>query len=236
MSGAEPQNRSSGFQVTARAGMARLRLKGAAGAIAEGIVNMNVIAAKILENVIREPVTVFAQTPRGVIDQRVHPRDVAGQYYSHVSLEAASPQDRVERGLFGKQLKEAGLASELMVRRDYLGQTNALEDMMQTKAEMIMSSPEYMLLLAQLAGMITQQAEQIATSEGIVNRGNQYGAGANASFDTTSQPNQNQRVQDRLKAILPGGMQDIQNRMAQFGMAGAGPLNTTMGQTIPPGG
>lgn len=241
--GVEPQNRSSGFEVTARAGMARLKLKAAAKALATGVQRLNMIGAKILEHVIREPITVFAQTPSGLVEQRVRPRDVAGQYNSKVTLEAASPEDRINRGMFGQKLFEGGLASELMTRRDFLGQTNALEDMMQTKAEQLWKSPEFQMIMLQMAGdaftTFIGQQQSLAGSLGITPSGGnsgQFGPGQMASFATTSFPDQAGRSRAIIEARRPGSLQDIDRTMSQFGKIGAGPMRTGGGRTILPGG
>lgn len=238
--GAEPAHRSSGFEVTARAGMARLRLKAAAKALATGVQKLNIIAAMLLEHVIREPITVFAQTPSGIVEQRVKPKDVAGQYTSRVTLEAASPEDRQNRGMFGLKLYSGGMQSELMTRRDFLGQTNAIEDMMQTRAEQLMKSPEFQQTMLQMAGdtfaAFLQQQEQVAGSTGVGGIGNQFLGAADARAATTQVPDQARRVQDRLQQIQPGGLQDMDRRLSQFGTIGAGPLRTTAGMTIQPGG
>ncbi len=243
--GAEPQNRSSGFEVSARAGMARLKLKAAAKALATAVQELNVIAVKILEHVIRAPVTVFAQTATGLVEQKVRPEDVKGQYNSKVTLEASSPEDRVQRGMFGIQLRTNGLASELMVRRDYLGQTNALEDMMQTKAEQMFANPLFQQTMLQLAGdafaVFLAQQEQVASSTGTAGaaRGpnsGQFGPGMLGAFPTTSAPDQKGRAGDRLNAIQPGGLQDIQNKLGGLSKPGAGPINVTGGATISPNG
>ena len=187
----------------------------------------------------------MAQTPQGIMEQRVKPRDLKDKT-SKVTLEASSPEDRINRGMFGFKLwnQGNGAVSELLLRKDFLGQTNALEDMRQTDAERIFRMPEFQAMKASLAAAaaaaLLQQQQQTAESTGIQSQGNRFMGPADAAAATTMFPDQAGRVAQTQgiqmgNPIRPMGMGGVDN-LAQIGKPGGGPLGITAGRTIQPGG
>ena len=166
--GQRPTGISSGYGVSALAGMGRLVFQGVADGLRHCMEQVNSAHAKLVENRIKGKLTVHARSEIHDFDQTVGPEDIRGYYENIVQIKAEAPEEREREATLALQQYQGGIHSLYRAQRNS-GITNPLEEQMQMRAEALLNTPEFITAQAQqlLALMGLQpQMEAAAGSEG----------------------------------------------------------------------
>ena len=237
---------TSGFDTSVRAGMARLKFGSIADGISMMIQSANELYARILENVIRHPIRVWAQTEVHQFDQRVKPDDIKGHYITIVRLEAASPEDQQNRAMLGMRLWNGGqgLISRSLAAKKYLGVQNPLEDDQQRMAEILLQQllPQIAPIALDRIGLLPQlqQALGAGAQEGTPppgGVGNMFLGGATSVAprpDELQRTGQGQatRTGQPNQGFFPRSPQEIDRLGGLMGGAGGAPQPTMGGEQV----
>ena len=220
--GERPQGAASGYHTAVLAGIAALNFGPYVEAAQRGLQNRNSIILNIVENVIKDKVTVFGKTETGPLDAIIRPNDIRGHYVNMVQLTPTSPEEQERKLNLWNQLWLSGFTDHDTALRK-AGVSNAFEVKSKILAEQFLKSEQVQMALQQAAaervpllqqiveaaggGQTTQeQASDIAQS--IYNQ--QPNAG---QFSTTNQPartlaSEAQRVQTNTRPVIPGSLQE----------------------------
>ena len=92
--GERPTGSNSGFETSVLSGIGRLNFAAWLYASSRGLQHRNEIILSIVENVIRDRVTVWGQTETGTIDATISPKDIKGHHVNFVQLNPTAPEER----------------------------------------------------------------------------------------------------------------------------------------------
>ena len=207
--GMRPRGVSSGFQTSVLSGMGRLVFSGVASGMARAIQQANSGFAKLVENKLKDSVTVFGRAQIERFDQKIGPRDINGMYDNIVELSAEAPEEAERRAILGKTLYEAGIIS-LMETQRRAGIVSPFEEQLQMGAERLMQSPELMQAQSALA------VERISLLNQLVEASAVEGAEGEPDFSSQFQQGQQQLQRPGEAAI------QRQRMAAQGGNNGSG--------------
>jgi hypothetical protein len=178
--GMRPRGVSSGFQVSVLSGMGRLVFSGVAQGMSRAIQQCNSGFAKIVENKLRDKVTVFGRASVERFDQTVGPRDINGMYDNIVELSAEAPEEAERRAILGKTLFESGIIS-LMEAQRRAGVVSPFEEQLQIGAERLLNSPQISEMQAAIA------AERIGLLNQLTEASDVEGGGGEPDFSSQFQ-------------------------------------------------
>ena len=219
--GERPQGAASGYHTAVLAGIASLNFGPYVEASQRGLQNRNSIVLSIVENVIRDKVTVFGKTEAGSLDAIIRPNDIKGHTINMVQLTPTSPEEQERKLNLWNQLWLSGFTDHDTALRK-AGVSNAFEVKSKILAEQFINSEAVQAALQQAAaervpllqqiveaaggGTNQRQASDIAQS--IMNQ--QPNAG---QFSGTNQPpstlaSERQRVDTNTRPVIPGSMRE----------------------------
>jgi hypothetical protein len=236
--GIRPRGVSAGFAMSSLAGMGRLRFQGVADGAARMVEQINSGFAKLVENRIKDKVTVYARTDAHSFDQTIGPDDIKGLYENKVKMKAEAPEEREREALLGMRLLQARVIS-LHEAQKRAGILSPLEEQMRMEAEWLLQSPELRAEKSRLAaeglGLLAQLGEATGvTPQPSGNLGNQFLPGQ-AQGPRLGEANiQRQRVatRDAQPGVFPQGFGGIDRLGAALGGPQGGAVGMPSGQTI----
>ena len=242
--GANVPAAASGYRVAVQAGIAKLKFGPVADGLGRSIEKLNAVYRSIVENVIQEPITVWARTEANEFEQTLKPSDIKGYHVSVVKAEATAPEDADRRANLGINLFQAGLSSWYHIVRDYIGYKNPLEIYTQRQAELTLEQPEIQQAIRQKT-MEKHGTGVLLSPEVAGGGGGEGGAelGFNQMFGQVNQGNMfsaSQAGQQKPEAvrgrgsrnpnIKPGNFADMQNIASQIAQAGGSPQRVVGGE------
>lgn len=237
--GQRPSGVSAGFPISVLAGLGRLNLQPYADGAAEFMSAGNVCAAKLVENKIRDKITVHVRSEVHNFDQTIEPKDIRGYYENSVTLKAEAPEEREREALLAMRLYQSlpWFTGEEALKR--AGVDNPLEMMIARRAEDMLLTPEFMQqqvqgLLGRLAGGLAQQQGQAASPLPSGNTGNQFLPGQQQLQRPGETNIQQARVasQQGRPSVFPQGQGGIDLLGSLLGTAPGGAQGVPSGQTV----
>ncbi len=252
--GQRPTGAASGFMVASLAGIASLNFTSVKEATERGMQKQNEIILRIVENVIRDPVTVWGKTESGSLDATIRPRDIRGHYISIVSLSTVSPEESDRLVNLWSNKHREGFVDHLTALRN-AKVANPLEVMARIQAESFFNNELVQQAFAQIAAssipLLQEALNAVTNSEDpdgqiagqISNAINTQGAGQLPNAGNFSQGNQagirpqnpGTGVPTTVQPVLPGSTAE-QNLV---GRQLAGPRSGNVrvpGANLAPGG
>jgi len=133
--------------------------------------------AHLIENVVQERISVWAQKPTGRSLLTIEPDIFAGAYHFNVDLEPVDPSRDDRRSMLGLNLFAQGLLDPWTVLEDHMRKPNATQIIKRIIKWRVMNSPRFVHLLeevaAQEAGFSDElkQLEQAETFAGTESEG-----------------------------------------------------------------
>jgi len=171
---------SSGYMTAVLAGEARLRYGAILFNLERACEKINEYWGMLVENVIPNKVTVWADTKVEHLDATVSGDDFKGYYQNSVTLSAVAPEEESRKIHDGISLYGAGLASRRYVQERFIGMENPSEDDQQRLIEDLLASPQVQQILA---GALMQTQEMQERVQSLVPE-----MGANQLVDTGGNP------------------------------------------------
>lgn len=250
--GQRPTGAASGFMVASLAGIASLNFGAVKEATERGMQVENEIILRIVENVIRDAVTVWGKTESGSLDATIRPRDIKGHYISIVRLNTVSPEEQERKVNLWSNQWRAGFVDHLTALRNS-GVANPLEVTARIQAEGFFNNELVQQAFAQIAassipllqealnivqasqpGEAEQVADNILNTQGslqLPNPGN-FGPGNQAG---TNPQNPGTGIPTTVRPVIPGslGEQELVGRQLSIPRSGN---QRVPGRTISPTG
>lgn len=121
--------------------------------------------AHIIENIVQEPVSVWAQKPTGRSLITIEPDAFAGAYHYNVDLEPVDPSRDDRRSMLGLNLFAQGLLDPWTVLEDYMRKPNATQIIKRIVKWRVMNSPRYIRLLEEVAAEEAGFADELRAME-----------------------------------------------------------------------
>ena len=232
--GQRPTGAASGYHTAVLAGIASLNFGAVKDAMERGMQDKGEVILQIIENVIRDRVTVFGKTEAGTLDATIKPSDINGHYVNIVRINSVSPEEQERRlNLWSNlwragyvdldtALRKGGVANPLEVRAKILEEkflaAPEIQQQLQLAAASRIPTIQNILQAAQGGGMA--EAEQVA--QNILNTQGAQQLPNPGNFSGVNQPprmNEAARVMPSTRPVMPGSIQE----MNQVGAAIAGP-------------
>lgn len=159
--GQRPTGASSGYETAVLSGIGRLNFQAWVNASNRGLQHRNEIILSIVENVIRDRVTVWGQTESGTTTATISPKDIKGHVVNFVQLNPTAPEER-ERilNLWSQRWREGFVDHDTALREG--GVSNALEVQAKLLAEKFLQSEMISGILEGIA------AQRIPLLQGLV--------------------------------------------------------------------
>ena len=232
--GQRPTGAASGYHTAVLAGIASLNFGAVKDAMERGMQDKGEVILQIIENVIRDRVTVFGKTEAGTLDATIKPSDINGHYVNIVRINSVSPEEQERRlNLWSNlwragyvdldtALRKGGVANPLEVRAKILEEKFLAAPEIQQQLQLAAASriPTIQNILQAAQGGGASEAEQIA--QNILNTQGAQQLPNPGNFSGVNQPprmNEAARVMPSTRPVMPGSIQE----MNQVGAAIAGP-------------
>ena len=232
--GQRPTGAASGYHTAVLAGIASLNFGAVKDAMERGMQDKGEVILQIIENVIRDRVTVFGKTEAGTLDATIKPSDINGHYVNIVRINSVSPEEQERRlNLWSNlwragyvdldtALRKGGVANPLEVRAKILEEKFLAAPEIQQQLQLAAASriPTIQNILQAAQGGGASEAEQVA--QNILNTQGAQQLPNPGNFSGVNQPprmNEAARVMPSTRPVMPGSIQE----MNQVGAAIAGP-------------
>ena len=220
--GERPQGAASGYHTAVLAGIAALNFGPYVEASQRGLQNRNSIVLNIVENVIKDKVTVFGKTEAGALDAVIRPNDIRGHTINMVQLTPTSPEEQERKLNLWNQLWQSGFTDHDTALRK-AGVSNAFEVKSKILAEQFLNSETVQAALQQVAaervpllqqiveaatggGANQQQASDIAQS--IMNQQPNAGQFSGVNQPPKTLASERQRVDTNTRPVIPGSLRE----------------------------
>ena len=220
--GERPQGAASGYHTAVLAGIAALNFGPYVEASQRGLQNRNSIVLNIVENVIKDKVTVFGKTEAGALDAVIRPNDIRGHTINMVQLTPTSPEEQERKLNLWNQLWQSGFTDHDTALRK-AGVSNAFEVKSKILAEQFLNSETVQAALQQVAaervpllqqiveaatggGANQQQASDIAQS--IMNQQPNAGQFSGVNQPPKTLASEKQRVDTNTRPVIPGSLRE----------------------------
>jgi len=223
--GERPTGAASGYHTAVLAGIAALNFGAYVEAAQRGLQDRNSIILHIVENVIRDKVTVFGKTETGPLDAVIRPSDIRGHTINMVQLTPTSPEEQ-ERKLnlwnnlwrtkfvdHDTALRKAGVSNALEVRSKLLAeaflQSEQVQQVLQGEAARRVPLLEQ---IVEATGAATgQEAQQIA--QNILATQGETQLPNPGNFSSVNQParspaTERGRVETSTRPVIPGSLRE----------------------------
>lgn len=141
LSGVRPLGSQSGFDTSLSAAFAKNKTKAVVYPLQRLLQKFNEKSAMLIQNRIRDEVTVWAQTPGETFDEKIGPDVFKGHFTNYVHLSAISKEERMIQARLGQELWLRGMISRWLAKSEYAGIPNPLEDDKRMHAERFQASP-----------------------------------------------------------------------------------------------
>ena len=219
--GERPQGAASGYHTAVLAGIASLNFGPYVEASQRGLQNRNSIVLNIVENVIKDKVTVFGKTEAGSLDAIIRPNDIKGHTINMVQLTPTSPEEQERKLNLWNQLWLSGFTDHDTALRK-AGVSNAFEVKSKILAEQFINSEQVQMALQQAAAErvpLLQQIVEAASGGQNQNQANEIAQSimnqqANAGqFSSVNQPastlaSERERVDTNTRPVIPGSLRE----------------------------
>jgi hypothetical protein len=162
--GQQPQSSASGYHAAVLAGIAALNFGSVQEATERGLQGDNELYLRIVENVIRDRVTVWGKTEAGSLDATIRPKDIKGHYVNIVRLNTIAPEEQERKvNMWSEQWRVGFVDHQTALRK--AGVSNPLEVSASIAAEKFFENEMVQQAFAQAASaaipMLQQQLEAI---------------------------------------------------------------------------
>ena len=163
--GQRPSGSASGYETAVLSGIGRLNFAAWVASSNRGLQHRNEIILSIVENVVKDRVTVWGQTEAGTIDATIAPKDIKGHYVNFVQLNPTAPEER-ERilNLWATRWREGFVDHDTALREG--GVSNALEVQSKLLAEKFLQSEPIMGLLEGMAAQRIPLLQNLVEASG----------------------------------------------------------------------
>lgn len=252
--GQRPTGAASGYMVASLAGIASLNFGSVKESTESGIARDNELYLRIVENVIRDSVTVWGKTEAGSLDATIKPRDIRGHYVNIVRLNTVSPEEQERKvNLWSNQWRSGFVDHQTALRN--AGVSNPLEVSARIGAEEFFKNPLVQQAFAQIAASSipllqqalaaaqnpaepdpAQTAENILNTQGqtqLPNPGN-FSLGNQAS--TGAPPAPGGGIPSTVRPVIPGSLQEVDLLGRQLSVPRSGNVRVPGGALAPGGG
>lgn len=218
--GERPKGAASGYETAVLSGIARLNFAAYVDASQRGLQKRNAIMLNIVENVLRDKITVWGRTEAGTLEASIGPKDIKGFTVNFVQLNPTAPEE-AERKLnlwltlwsggfvdHETALREGGVNNPLTVRAKLLAESFLRGDAVRQTLEKEAAAR------IPIIGQILEAAE--GGDSASASRTAEQILGANSpgfnsgQFSTVQQPartlaSEQQRVATNTRPVIPGG-------------------------------
>lgn len=250
--GQRPTGSASGFHTAVLAGIAALNFGGIVDATQRGFQGANMVMLSIVENVIRDSVSVFGMTEAGTFDAKIKPSQIRGHYVSIVRFSSVSPEEQERKLNIWSQRWREGFVDWVTALRN-AGVANPLKVIAQRRSEDFLQNPliaeafameaakRIPLIAASLeaAGLASgNEANQIA--QNILNTAGETQLPNPGNFSSGNQPPnagtgaQQIRQGPQTRPVIPGSLGEAQTVGRQLAGPRSGPARAP-GATLGPG-
>lgn len=251
--GQRPTGAASGYMVASLAGIASLNFGSVEEATEAGCAKDNELYLRIVENVIRDPVTVWGKTEAGSLDATIRPRDIRGHYVNIVRLNTVSPEEQERKVNLWSNMWRTGFVDHITALRN-AGVSNPLEVSARIGAEEFFKNPMVQQAYAQIAASsipILQQALQAAqnppppdegaTAENILNSQGSTQLPNPGNFQQGNQAGTRPAapgggVPGTVRPVIPGSLQEVDLLGRQLSVPRSGNIRVPGGALAPGGG
>lgn len=145
--GQRPTGAASGFHTAVLAGIASLNFGGVVDATQRGFQGTNMVMLSIVENVIRDSVSVFGMTDAGTLDAKIKPSQIRGHYVSIVRFSSVSPEEQERKANLWSTLWRTGFVDWTSALRN-AGVPDPLKVQAARRAEDFLQNPMIAEVLA----------------------------------------------------------------------------------------
>ena len=146
--GGDPQTKfQSGFERSISVALSRNKLKSLVMALERGLERINEKDGMLVQNVIKDAITVWAHTPVERIDQTIEPEDFDNYFVNFVTLTAVAPEEQERQARLGTELHIRGMFSRRYAQLKYINMDNPIEDDIQKGAEEFVDSEPWRTFL-----------------------------------------------------------------------------------------
>lgn len=243
--GQRPTGVSTGYQSAVLTGVASLKFGPVKEGMQRGLQKLNELGLHIVENVMRDSITVWGKSEGGLFDARLTPREINGHYISIVKINTVSPEEAERKLNTWKQMWIDGFVDWSSALRN-AGVNNPLEVIAMRSAEDLEQMPEiqqaFGLIASESLGSISQALASIGADPGSAEEIQGLAAqlsGGTGQFTSGNQPPQSpgserSRVDTSTQPVLPGSLRE----QGLIGRQQAGPRTGPQripGGDLPPG-
>ena len=171
--GERPTGVSAGYPIAILAGQARVKFDSVQKALNNACSLVNEIWATIVEKVIEEPITVWAKTPQGLIDEVIKPSDIDGYTTNFCDLQAIDPQEEERKIRLGIEIKASGMpVPERYIMENFFSMSNAQDLQEEFLVEQALKTDEVRAVLTRIAlekfGFEAIQQEAVNQAEALM--------------------------------------------------------------------
>lgn len=226
--GERPRGAASGFETAVLSGIAALVNFGPyVKARQHGLQQRNGIVLRIVENVIRDRVTVWGRTEAGPLDAAIRPKDIRGHYANIVALSPTSPEEQERRvNMWSSKWREGYVDHQTALRKG--GVSNALEVLSRLQVEKLVEGELVQSALQQAAaaripllqniieaaqGGVGSSADADEIAQNILNTQGQAQLPNAGNFAAGNQPDrglasESARVATNTRPVMPGSLRE----------------------------
>ena len=238
--GQRPTGAASGFHTAVLAGIATLNFGAVLDATQNGFQEINRVMLHIVENVIRDSVTVYGKTDAGTLDARIKPSQINGHYVNIVRFSSVSPEEAERKLNLWSNLWRTGFVDHPTALRN-AGVPNPLKIVAATRAEQFFNDPAvaqaFSLIAADRIPILQQALEAVGASEteqadataaNILNSQGSLQLPNPGNFGPGNQPGsdfgtESARIEPSTRPVIPGSLQEAQQTGAQIAGPRRGP-------------
>jgi hypothetical protein len=247
--GQRPRGSASGFETSVLSGIASLNFGAIVEANEKGLSNRNEIVLSIVENVIRDPVSVWGKIESGMVDAKLKPADIKGHTVNMVSLTPTSPEEQERKiSTWKGNWKDGWIDHETSLRKG--GVSNALEILGKVDAEKQLNSEAVQeVLSAHAAERVPLLQQRIEAQDGtdsareveqltaeVLGAAQQPNSG---SFSQTNQPSPGDLATQAAgigAPVMPGSPEEVDLIGRQATLPRSGNLRVPTSDLAPAGG
>ncbi|MDE1822257.1 MAG: hypothetical protein KGI98_15570 [Euryarchaeota archaeon] len=131
----------SGYGQQSLVAQARMRFGPPAAAMESLLAEFYSDFLACVENVVGEKVPIWGPTAKGFLDEELDPDDIAGYYYTIVSLNPKMPMDRANEVAIGQGLLQLGAIDMDTFLKDFAGYPNPEQMRVQRMRDEILNQP-----------------------------------------------------------------------------------------------
>ena len=149
--GERPPGVTSGYHQRALTSQVQLKFQQGISTLQNNLSEILGNCAKLMENIMPEPITIWGQLPTGYYEETIKPEEIKGYYRCKVKLESTKPEENERKSLSGLEIYNAGAMSLKRYHEEYAGVADHTSEFKQMLVEGIMKQPPILEALAKAA-------------------------------------------------------------------------------------